>query len=104
MISLILVSAALLSADPARAEESVTVTVVGVLRTGVVAIGGETTGIIVTAKRITWELDFGKNAGLRAAAARLYGKLVTVRGTLERRVGVEIKERWIVVVTSLKGE
>lgn len=103
MIPLILVSAAWLAADPAAADESITVTVVGTLRTSVVAIGGETTGTTVTAKGITWELDFGKDAELRAAAEKLDGKLVTVTGTLERRAGVEIKERWIVVVTSLKG-
>ena len=103
MISLVLVSAALFAADPARAEESVTVTVVGALRTGLVAIGGETTGTTVTAKGITWELDFGKDAELRASAEKLDGKLVTVTGALERRAGIEIKDRWIVVVTSLKG-
>jgi hypothetical protein len=103
MIPLILISAPLLAADPARAEESITVTIVGTLRTGVVAIGGETTGTTVTANGITWELDFGKNASLREAAEKLNGKLVTVTGVLERRAGVEIKERWIVVVTSLKG-
>jgi hypothetical protein len=103
MIPLILVSAAWLAADPATAEEFITVTVVGTLRTSVVAIGGETTGTTVTAKGITWELDFGKDAELRAAAEKLDGKPVTVTGTLERRSGVEIKERWIVVVTSLKG-
>jgi hypothetical protein len=103
MIPLILISAACLVADPARAEESITVAVVGTLRTGVVAIGGETTGTTVTANGIMWELDFGKNVSLRAAAEKLDGKLVTVTGMLERRAGVEIKERWIVVVTSLKG-
>ena len=103
MISVILISAALLAADPA-VEESVTVTVVGVLRTGLVAIGGETTGTTLMAKGITWELDFGKDGELRAAAAKLDGKLVTVTGALERRAGVEIKERWIVEVTSLTGQ
>jgi hypothetical protein len=83
-------------------QESITVTVVGTLRTGVVAIGGETTGTTITAKGIKWELNFGKNAELRAASEKLNGKLVTVSGMLERRAGVEIKERWIVTVTSLK--
>lgn len=77
--------------------------VIGTLRTRVVAIGGETTGTTITAKGITWELDLGKDADLRASAERLDGKLVTVTGTLERRPGAETKERWIVVVTSLKG-
>ena len=90
-----------MASDPA--EESITVTVVGTIRTGLVAIGGETTGTTITAKGIRWELDFGQNAELRAAADNLNGKPVTACGTLERRPGVEIKERWIVKVTSLKG-
>src|SRR4051794_29529553 len=77
-------------------QESITVTVVGTLRTGIIAIGGETTGTTITAKGIKWELDFGKNADLRAAAEKLNGKQVTVTGILERLPGVEIKERWIV--------
>ena len=84
-------------------EESITVTVAGTLRTGIVAIGGETTGTTITAKGIKWELDFGKNAELRTTAEKLDGKRVTVIGTLERHAGVEVKERWIIIVTSLKG-
>src|SRR5438105_1207933 len=102
MIPFILTCVAMLAAGSAQAEESITVTIVGTLRTGIVAIGGETTGTTVTAKGIKWELDFGKNAELRAAAEKLNGKLATVSGKLERRPGVEIKERWIVTVTSLK--
>jgi len=90
-----------MAADPA--EESITVTAVGTLRTGIVAIGGESTGTTVTAKGIKWELDFGKNAELRTAAEKFNGKQVTVAGTLERRSGVEVNERWIVTVTSLNG-
>ena len=90
-----------MAADPV--EESISVTVVGKLRTGIVAIGGETTGTTITAKGIKWELDFGKNAELRAAAEKLNGKQVTVNGTLERRSGIEVKERWIVAVSSVNG-
>src|SRR5437016_14684286 len=103
MILVILLGAAVLAADSAPTEESIIVTVVGTLRTGFVAIGGETTGTTITAKGIKWELDFGKNAELRAAAEKLDGKQVTVTGTLEHRVGVEVRERWTVTVTSLKG-
>ena len=83
-------------------EDSVSVTVVGTLRTGIFAIGGETTGTTITAKGLTWELDFGKNAAFRKAAEKFNGKKVIVRGSLERRRGVEIKERWIVTVTGLR--
>ena len=83
-------------------EKSIAVKVVGKLRTGVVGIGGETTGITITANRVTWELDLGKNADLRTAAEKLDGKMVIVEGTLERRAAVERKERWIVTVRTLK--
>src|SRR5262245_17720400 len=99
MITVIL-ACAVFAAGPS--EESITVTVVGTLKTGIVAIGAETTGTTVTAIGITWELDFGGNAELLEAAKKLKGTQVTVTGTLERRRGVEIKERWIVSVTSLK--
>ena len=85
------------------AEESIQVTVTGTLRTGIVAIGAETTGETIKAKDITWELDFGKKDDLKAAAEKLNGQQVTVTGTLERRPGVEVKERWIVTVSALKG-
>jgi hypothetical protein len=104
MIFLVLVAALFFAADPANAEESITVTVVGTLRTRIAAICGETTGATITASGITWELDFGKNTELRAAAEKLDGQLVTVTGAPERRAGVEIKQRWIVVVISLKGQ
>jgi hypothetical protein len=100
----LLLGSSVLAADkePA-AEDSITVTVVGTLRTGIFAIGGETTGTTITAKGITWELEVGKNAAFRKAAEKLNGKKVVVQGSLERRRGVEIKERWIVTVTGLQA-
>jgi hypothetical protein len=91
---------AALCAAPADAER-IEVTVTGFVRTGVVAIGGETTGATITAKGITWELDFAKSGEARAASEKLDGKLARVTGELERREGVEIKERWIVTVTGV---
>ena len=90
-----------IAADP-KIEESIAVNVVGTLHTGVVAIGGETTGTTISANGLTWELDFGENAELRAAAEKLDGKSVKFRGTLKRQAGVEIKERWIVTVSELQ--
>jgi len=84
-------------------EGSIEVDVVGKLRTGIVAIGGETTGATITAEGITWELDFGKDLALRAAADKLDGKAVRVRGNLKQRKGVEIKQRWIVTVSGLEA-
>lgn len=82
-------------------EDVIEVTVAGTLHAGVVAIGGETTGIVIEAKGITWELEFGKEASLRGEAERLHGQRVVVRGSLERRAGVEVSERWIVTVAAL---
>ncbi len=84
------------------AEESITVTVIGTLRTGVVAIGGETTGVTITAKGITWELDLGKNPTYAETAKKLNGKQATVTGSLERKTGIEVKERWIVTVNRIE--
>lgn len=84
-------------------EDSINVTIVGTLRTGLVAIGGETTGTTITANGVTWELDDGINIALRTVANVLNGKKVAVRGTLERKKGVEVKERWIVKVADLQA-
>ena len=111
MNALILLCATILFTDnPAQvqakvdppADESISVIVVGTLRTGIVAIGGETTGTTITSNGVTWELDFGKNTELRKTVENLNGKKVTVGGTLERRAGVEIKERRIVTVSELQ--
>jgi hypothetical protein len=74
----------------------------GTLRTGIVAIGGETTGTVIETKKGKFELEFGKQKELRKKAEKLNGKDVTVTGTLEVRKGVEVKERKIVTVTSLE--
>src|SRR5690349_1150987 len=63
----------------------------GVLTTGVVAIGGETTGVTLkTEKDGVFELDFGTNKDLSAAAEKLNGKKVRVTGDYKPRPGVEV--------------
>jgi len=84
-------------------EDAIDVTVVGTIRTGILAIGGETTGTTITAKGITWELNLGNAPYLRETAESLNGRKARVRGGLERRRGVEIAERWIVTVSELQG-
>ncbi len=79
-----------------------TVTLEGTLRTGLVAIGGETTGTRIDTAGGRFELEFGKDKGLRQKAEQLDGKRVVVIGTLEIRQGAEIPEPRIVIVTSLK--
>jgi hypothetical protein len=103
LLSLILGATAAPANEKPVAGESITVTVVGTLHMGILAIGGETTGTTITARGVTWELDLGGNAALREAAEVLSGKTVVVQGTLGRRSGVEIKERWIVTVTGLRA-
>jgi hypothetical protein len=77
------------------------VEVKGTLRTGIVAVGGETTGTIIQTKDGQLELELGTNKELREKAAKLDGKMVAVSGTLEVRKGVEVKERKIITVMSL---
>lgn len=87
--------------DGTIVEDTIEVTVVGTIRAGILAIGGETTGTTITAKGITWELNLGNAPGLWEAAESLNGRKARVRGTLEHRLGVEIPERWI--VTAFNG-
>jgi hypothetical protein len=85
-------------------DEPKKVEVKGKLHTGVVAIGGETTGVVVeTEKEGSYELDLGKDKELRDKADKLDGKAVVVAGTLTVRKGVEVKERRIIAVGSLKA-
>jgi hypothetical protein len=86
----------------AQKEEPKKVELKGKLTTGIVAIGGETTGTVIATKDGKFELDFGKDKEMRAKAKQLNGKTVVVTGTLTVRKGVEVKERKIVIVTTLK--
>ena len=85
------------------ADESIEVVVRGTLRTGMMAIGGETTGTTVSARGATWELDLGSNPKWKAQAESLSGKRVVVTGSLEVRPGVERRQRWILTVKSLEA-
>jgi hypothetical protein len=84
-----------------KSGEFVKVSIKGKLKTGIFAIGGETTGSTITADAITWELDFGSNKTLLEQAQKWNGKQVHVKGRLHRKPGVEVRERWIVDVKSL---
>jgi hypothetical protein len=85
------------------ADEYIKVEVRGRLAHGIAAIGGETTGTVISAKGATWELDLRGNADLIRAAEKLDGRTALVTGALEVRKGVEIRQRWIVTVTTLKA-
>lgn len=84
-------------------DDSIEVVVRGTLRTGIMAIGAETTGTTITARGVTWELDLAGDRRLAAKAESLSGRKVVVRGTLEVRRGVERRQRHIVTVTSIDG-
>jgi len=78
----------------------VKVTVCGTLNSQIMAIGGETTGVQITAGEIRWELDFA-DPELRKQAEAWHDKMVVVTGDLNLKQGVEIPQRWIVTVHSL---
>jgi hypothetical protein len=104
-VSLILLSATLITAadkEETKPESYIKVTAKGTLKTGIVAIGGETTGIILTTKDGVLELDI-KDKELRKKAEGLSGKVVTVTGNLTIRPGVEVNVRHIVTVESIKA-
>lgn len=98
----IAVSQAQADQKEAKDKEAKKVELTGTLSTGIVAIGGETTGTTIKTKDGTFELDFGKQKELREKAEKLNGKNVMAVGTLTIRKGVEVKERRIVSVTSLE--
>jgi hypothetical protein len=91
------------AADKKEADSFIKIQAKGTLRTGLVAIGGETTGTTISTKNGTLELDFGKNKKLRKLAANLDKKQVEVTGILTMRKGVERGTRLIVQVTDLKA-
>jgi len=81
--------------------EAVEVQVKGKLTHGMMAIGGETTGTVIRARNVTWELDVS-GPGLRERAARLSGKTVVVTGAVRQKAGIEIAKRTILVVRTLE--
>jgi len=100
-VGVVLLSAAnSLAADE---DQHIKVEIRGVLKSGIVAIGGETTGVTITANKVTWELDFSQAKDLQKLATELNGKTVDVTGKYIRKPGVEIRERHIVVVETLKA-
>ena len=76
----------------------------GILKTGIVAIGGETTGVnLVTQHDGVFELDFGQNEQLRKSSEALNGKKVIVVGDYKPRPGLEVKERRVILVKTLRA-
>ena len=81
--------------------DKIKVEVTGILHTGIAAIGGETTGVVIQSGNVTWELDFSGNPSLKTLARELDTKRAVVTGIYHRVAGVEIAQREIVTVASL---
>ena len=92
----------MMAAGAGGADESIEVVVRGTVRAGIMAIGGETTGVTIAARGATWELDLSKDPALRAKAEALSGRKAVVRGSLEVRAGVARPRRTVVTVTSIE--
>ena len=82
---------------------SAEVAIRGRLSTGVMAIGGETTGTTVEANGITFELDLNRRPWLRRATQRFDGRRVLVEGELHARRSIERGQRLVVRVERLEG-
>ena len=102
MAAMAWVMVGMMMAGTSGPDESIEVVVRGTVRTGLMAIGGETTGVTIAARGATWELDLSKDPALRAKAEGLSGRKAVVRGSLEIRPGVERRQRSIVTVTSIE--
>jgi hypothetical protein len=92
--------------DSARAgdkdkKEGKKVELKGIVKTGIVAIGGETTGTIVETKEGNYELAVSKE--LRVDVDKLNKMEAIVTGTLVIRKGLAVKERKIVTVETIKA-
>ena len=83
-------------------KPSVSVQCQGILRHGIVAIGGETTGTTISFHRITWELQFADDND-RAFAAQHHKKPVLVTGALRKVVSTESMIRWIIDVKKISA-
>lgn len=86
-----------LAAEPARPQETIHVECHGKLRTGIVAVGAETTGTTISFDGVTWELQLTE-AAQREFAREHDKKSVAVVGSLRQVVGTQIKTRWVVDV------
>ncbi len=86
--------------EPGRGRGgSIDVTVRGTLDTGVMAIGAETTGVTITSKGVTWDLELDERQ--LEVAEKLAGRKVTISGRLRHHAGVEIRDRFIVKVSAI---
>jgi hypothetical protein len=91
-----------LASEPVM-DEYIKVEVRGKLNNGIMAIGGETTGVVISANGVTWELDFSNSLKSQQKLEAMDGQMVVVKGELSFKRGVEIRQRWIVKVASIEA-
>jgi hypothetical protein len=84
-------------------KESVTVEIVGRVRTNINSAGAETTGTLVASNNVVWELDLNDDAQLIEAATGLGISLARVKGQLIKLQGNDARIRWIVKVDTLES-
>jgi hypothetical protein len=101
-VAAVFIAATVAPAEDKMEEAYIRVEIKGVLHTGVGAIGGESTGIVIKAGNVTWELDLRSNNELLALAEKLNEKTVVVTGDYTQKKGVEVRLRHIVKVKTLK--
>lgn len=84
-----------------RRGERIDVTLRGTLRSRVMAIGAETTGVTLDANGVVWELELrGRQL---ETAGDLDGAKVVVAGRVVHRRGVETGSRFVVKVRAIKA-
>lgn len=77
----------------------------GTVMTDVVAIGGETTGIVLfTETQGAIELDCGNNRSLLRKVEQLNGEVAVVEGAYREFPGVEIETRRVIRVQSIQSK
>lgn len=91
--------------EPGAKTRPTWVAYTGTITTGVVAIGAETTGIILTTENHgTVELDCGNSRSLLRQAEKLDGKTAVVTGVYREFPGVEIELRRVIKVQSIRAK
>lgn len=103
VVCLLTAAAACVVAAEPKPVKPMDVEITGRLETGIVAIGGETTGIVVRTKEGSWELDLGDDADLKRRCEQLNQKQVRVTGKSRIVAGVEVPERRIVRVAKISA-
>ncbi len=99
-LCLVLCASLAFAQTPKPVEPSIRLECHGKLRTGVMAIGGETTGTTIEFDGMKWDLKLPDDAS-RTFAQEHHKKAITVVGSLRKVVGKAVPERYVVDVEKL---